>query len=52
MADTVIEVNKNVPYCLGGKDGKKICEVDYIVEGDHQPLLTLPEVTASEEDQK
>ena len=54
MADTVIiEVNKNVPYCLGGKDEKiHISEVDYIVEGDHQPLLTLPEVTASEEDQK
>lgn len=42
MADTVIiEVNKNVPYCLGGKDEKiHISEVDYIVEGDHQPLLT------------
>jgi butyryl-CoA:acetate CoA-transferase len=54
MADTVIiEVNKNVPYCLGGKDEKiHISEVDYIVEGDHQPLLTLPEVTDSEEDQK
>ncbi len=54
MADTVIvEVNQKVPYCLGGNHEKiHISEVDYIVEGNHQPLLTLPEVTASEEDQK
>lgn len=54
MADIVIvEVNKNAPYCLGGDhENIHISEVDYIVEGDHQPLLTLPEVAASEEDLK
>jgi acyl-CoA hydrolase len=49
----VVEVNKNIPYCLGGLDESvHISEVDYIVESDHAPLLTAPEETPSETEKK
>lgn len=53
-ADTIIlEINRNAPRCLGGaQESVHISEVDYIVEGDNQPLVTLPEVPATEEDRK
>ncbi len=35
----IVEVNKNVPYCMGGPGtGIHISEVDYIVEGDNPPI--------------
>lgn len=54
MADIVIvEVNSSVPTCLGGNhENIHISQVDYIVESDNAPLLTLPEVQISEEDKK
>ncbi|HOK01414.1 MAG TPA: acetyl-CoA hydrolase/transferase C-terminal domain-containing protein [Spirochaetota bacterium] len=49
----VVEVNKNIPYCLGGLDESvHISEVDYIVESDHAPLLTAPEESPSETEKK
>lgn len=43
-ADVVIvEVNKNMPRCLGGYETEvHISDVDYVVEGDNPPLCTLP----------
>ncbi len=39
----VVEVNKNVPYCLGGNfESIHISSVDYIIEGTITPLLRFP----------
>lgn len=41
----VIEVNKNIPLCNGGKDTKiHISEVNYVVEGDDPPLRQMPSI--------
>lgn len=49
----IIEVNENVPVCLGGnRESIHISEVDYIVEGDNQPMMQLPEIPIPEVDQK
>lgn len=54
MANTVIaEVNNRVPVCLGGfRESIHISEIDYIVEGDNQPLIELPELPISDIDKK
>jgi len=43
----IIEVNENVPVCLGGNQEMiHISRVDYVVHGEHPPLLQLqPEGT-------
>ena len=47
----VVEVNTNVPRCLGGMDeGIHISHVDMIVEGPNTPLVQLPEIPASDAD--
>ena len=53
-ADTVIvEINENMPRCLGGyNESIHISEVDYVVETDNPPLLTLPDPAISEVDKK
>lgn len=53
-AKTVIaEVNETVPVCLGGnRESIHISEIDYIVEGDNQPMIQLPEVPISDIDKK
>ena len=39
----IVEVNKNVPRCLGGsQEGIHISKVDIIVEGQNVPLFELP----------
>ncbi len=49
----ILEVNRNAPRCLGGvQEGVHISEVDYIVEGDDEPLATLPEAVPTEADRK
>jgi butyryl-CoA:acetate CoA-transferase len=49
----IIEVNKTVPICLGGnRESIHISEVDYIVEGDNQPMVQLPELPISDIDKK
>lgn len=38
----VVEVNRNMPRCLGGgEDAVHISQVDYIVEGHHPPLAEM-----------
>jgi len=53
-ARTVIaEVNSSIPRCLGGNgECIHLSEIDYIVEGDHRPLIELPEVPTTEVDGK
>ncbi len=39
----VVEVNRNIPRCLGGYDsGIHISQVDYIVEGENPPMEEMP----------
>ena len=38
----IVEVNQNMPYCMGGADaGIHISKVDYIVEGNNPPICAL-----------
>ena len=49
----IVEVNENVPVCLGGaNEFVHLSEVDYIVESDNSPMLTLPAPSISETDKK
>lgn len=49
----IVEINKNIPYCHGGvNESIHLSEVDYIVESDHQPMITLPDPKISEEEEK
>jgi len=49
----IVEVNESVPVCLGGnRESIHISEIDYIVEGDNQPLIQLPELPISDTDKK
>ena len=49
----IVEVNKSLPRCLGGSTGSfHISQVDAIVEGDNQPLESLPAVSSNEADIK
>ncbi|MEQ8200446.1 MAG: acetyl-CoA hydrolase/transferase C-terminal domain-containing protein [Syntrophomonadaceae bacterium] len=49
----IVEVNQSVPICLGGqRESIHISEVDYIVEGDDQPMIQLPEAPISDVDKK
>lgn len=48
----VAEVNSSIPRCLGSvRDSIHISKIDYLVEGDNQPLLDIPPAQASETDQ-
>lgn len=39
----IVEVNQNMPRCLGGSDEFiHISEIDYIIEGSNQPIFTVP----------
>ncbi len=49
----IVEINEKMPRCLGGhEEGVHISEVDYIVEGNNQPLVQLPATSYSEIDKK
>ena len=50
----IVEVNENVPRCLGGfEEGIHISKVEYIVEGDNEPIGEIPSGGAPTEiDQK
>ncbi len=53
VADTiVVEVNQNMPVCLGGSEvGVHIDDVAMVVEGDNPPIAQMPSSTPSEVDQ-
>ena len=39
----IVEVNENMPRCLGGNDEYlHISEIDYIIEGSNSPIFTTP----------
>jgi len=49
----IVEVNHNMPTAFGGFDESvHISQVDLVVEGDHQPLLSLPILQANEVDRR
>lgn len=49
----IAEVNESVPRCLGGlRETLHVSEIDYFVEGDHKPLINLPELPITESDKK
>lgn len=48
----IVEVNVNMPVCLGGEsESVHISEVDFIVESENRPLLTIPESAITRVDQ-
>jgi len=47
----VVEVNENMPHCLGGnQESVHVSRVDYIVEGKNPPILEIPPAKPSETD--
>ena len=38
----ILEINREVPYVFGRDNGVHFSEVDFIIEGDHQPCAELP----------
>jgi butyryl-CoA:acetate CoA-transferase len=43
----IVEVNENMPRCLGGNDEcVHISEIDYIIEGSNTPIFTTPPAAA------
>lgn len=39
----IVEVNENMPRCLGGNDEYvHISEIDYIIEGSNSPIFSIP----------
>jgi acyl-CoA hydrolase len=49
----VVEVNENMPYCLGGNNESiHISKVDKIVEAHDTPIYNVPQVEANENEKK
>lgn len=49
----IIEINENVPYCLGGNfESVHISNVDLIIEGRNTPLVQVPNAKVSDVDAK
>jgi acyl-CoA hydrolase len=46
----IVEVNREMPYAFGRDNGVHVSEIDYIIEGDHQPCAELPNPEPSETD--
>ncbi len=47
----VVEINENMPHCLGGnQESVHVSRVDYIIEGHNQPIMELPPSKPSETD--
>jgi acyl-CoA hydrolase len=38
----IVEVSRSIPYVCGEQNGVHLSEVDYIIEGDSDPLAELP----------
>jgi acyl-CoA hydrolase len=38
----IIEINREMPYVFGRENGVHLSEIDFIIEGDHQPCAELP----------
>ncbi len=49
----IVEVNKNMPVALGGsRECIHVSQIDYIVEGDNEPMFELPNIEATEVEKK
>lgn len=49
----IVEVNENMPLCLGGSDEYvHISEIDHIIEGSNSPIFALPELPEATEAEK
>ena len=46
----IVEVNEKIPYAFGKENGVHVSEVNYVIEGDHQPCAELPNPEPSEID--
>jgi acyl-CoA hydrolase len=46
----IVEVTRGLPYVYGVDNGVHVSEVDYLIEGDHQPAPELPNIPATEID--
>jgi acyl-CoA hydrolase len=46
----IVEVSEGLPYVFGEQNGVHRSEVDYVIEGDHQPASELPNAPPSEVD--
>ena len=46
----IIEVNRALPYAYGDQNGVHTSEVDYVIEGDHEPAPELPNPPPNEID--
>jgi acyl-CoA hydrolase len=46
----IVEVTRGLPYVYGERNGVHVSEVDYIIEGDHQPAAEMPNPPPSEID--
>jgi len=46
----IVEINREMPYVFGRDNGVHVKEVDFIIEGDHQPCTELPNPEPSETD--
>ena len=50
---TIVEVNENMPRCLGGNDEYvHISEVDYVIEGKNTPVFTTPKLPEASPEEK
>ena len=38
----IVEINREIPYVFGKDNGVHVSEVDFSIEGDHQPCAELP----------
>lgn len=51
--NVIVEVNANMPRCLGGyEEGIHISQVDYVVEGDNPPLVQQKGSESTDVDRK
>ena len=46
----IVEVSRGLPYVYGDCNGVHVSEVDYVIEGDHEPAAELPNPPPSEVD--
>ena len=46
----IVEINQELPYSFGKENGVHLREVDYVIEGDKQPCVELPNPEANEID--
>jgi butyryl-CoA:acetate CoA-transferase len=49
----VVEINENMPHCLGGnQESVHVSRVDYIIEGKNPPIMELPPAKPTDTDVK